>query len=311
MAMNRIQFQPGMSLFELFQRFGTETQCEAALEQARWPQGFRCPRCGGGAHCVLGVRARKTFQCNTCHHQTSLIAGTLFESTKLGLTVWFLAMYLISQAKTGLSALALKRDLGVSYPTAWLIHHKLMQAMIEREARYVLCGTVQLDDAYLGGELNDGTAGRTYIPMSTGFMYLAAVIDWYSRYVIAWELSNTLDHLFCVSMLEEALQRAHPVIFNTDQGSQFTSTEFTRCLLDRQILISMDGRGRALDNVFIERLWRSVKYEEVYLNDYQSVLQLYQGLGQYFHFYNHERPHSALGGRTPAQVHYLSEQGLA
>jgi putative transposase len=166
-----------------------------------------------------------------------------------------------------------------------------------------------------GMELHDSnlvwSTDITYIPMSTGFMYLAAVIDWYSRYVIAWELSNTLDHLFCVSMLEEALQRAHPVIFNTDQGSQFTSTEFTRCLLDRQILISMDGRGRALDNVFIERLWRSVKYEEVYLNDYQSVLQLYQGLGQYFHFYNHERPHSALGGRTPAQVHYLSEQGLA
>jgi len=160
MAMNRIQFQPGMSLFELFQQFGTEAQCEAALEHARWPEGFRCPRCDGVAHCVLRVRARKTFQCNTCHHQTSLIAGTLFEGTKLGLTVWFLAIYLISQAKTGLSALALKRDLGVSYPTAWLIHHKLMQAMVERDADYVLCGTVQVDDAYLGGELNDGTAGR-------------------------------------------------------------------------------------------------------------------------------------------------------
>jgi hypothetical protein len=109
---------------------------------------------------VLGARARKTFQCNACHHQTSLIAGTLFEGTKLALTVWFLAIYLISQAKTGLSALALKRQLGVSYPTAWLIHHKLMQAMVEREAGYVLCGTVQVDDAYLGGELNDGTAGR-------------------------------------------------------------------------------------------------------------------------------------------------------
>lgn len=149
-----------MSLFELFEQFGTEAQCEAALEHARWPQGFRCPRCGGAAHCVLGVRARKTFQCNTCRHQTSLIAGTVFEGTKLALTVWFLAMYLISQAKTGLSALALKRDLGVSYPTAWLMHHKLMQAMVEREAGYVLCGTVQVDDAYLGGELNGGTAGR-------------------------------------------------------------------------------------------------------------------------------------------------------
>jgi transposase-like protein len=160
MAMNRVQFQRGMSLFELFQQFGTEARCEAALEHARWPHGFRCPRCGGSAHCVLGVRARKTFQCNTCRHQTSLIAGTVFEGTKLGLTVWFLAMYLISQAKTGLSALALKRDLGVSYPTAWLMHHKLMQAMVEREAGYVLCGTVQVDDAYLGGELNGGTAGR-------------------------------------------------------------------------------------------------------------------------------------------------------
>lgn len=146
----------------------------------------------------------------------------------------------------------------------------------------------------------------TYIPMSAGFMYLVAIIDWYSRYVIAWELSNTLDHLFCVSTLEEALEHAHPVIFNTDQGSQFTSTEFTNCLLDRQILISMDGRGRALDNVFIERLWRSVKYENIYLNDYQSALELYQGLRQYFLFYNQERPHSALGGRTPAQVHQAS-----
>jgi transposase-like protein len=160
MAMNRIQFQAGMSLFEFFQERGTEAQCEAALEEARWPHGFRCPCCGGAAHCVLRVKARKTFQCNGCHHQTSLIAGTLFEGTKLALTVWFLAMYLISQAKSGLSALALKRALGVSYPTAWLMHHKLMQAMVEREAGYRLTGTVQLDDAYLGGELSDGTVGR-------------------------------------------------------------------------------------------------------------------------------------------------------
>jgi transposase-like protein len=160
MAMNRIQFQPGMSVFEFIEKFGTEAQCEAAVEYARWPQGYRCPCCGGEAHCVLRSKGRKTFQCNACHHQTSVIAGTLFEGTKLALTVWFLAIYLISQAKTGLSALALKRQLGVSYPTAWLIHHKLMQAMVEREAGYVLCGNVQVDDAYLGGELTHGTAGR-------------------------------------------------------------------------------------------------------------------------------------------------------
>ena len=115
MAMNRIQFQPGMSVFEFFSKFGTEAQCEAALQQTRWPQGFRCPRCGGEAHCLLRTKARKTFQCNACHHQSSLIAGTLFEGTKLALTVWFLAIYLISQAKTGLSALALYREPRVSY----------------------------------------------------------------------------------------------------------------------------------------------------------------------------------------------------
>jgi hypothetical protein len=160
MGMNRIQFQEGMSLFEFFQHWGDEAQCEAAVEQARWPDGFRCPRCGTRAHCVLRVKARKTFQCNGCHHQTSVIAGTLFEGTKLALTVWFLAMYLISQAKTGLSALALKRAVGVSYRTAWLLHHKLMQAMVEREAGYRLSDKVQLDDAYLGGEHSDGTVGR-------------------------------------------------------------------------------------------------------------------------------------------------------
>ena len=160
MAMNRIQFQAGLSMPEFFNQFGTESQCAAALEKARWPDGFRCPCCGAAAHCVLRGAARKMFQCNACRHQTSLIAGTVLQGTKLGLTVWFLAIYLISQAKTGLSALALKRQLGVSYPSAWLICHKLMQAMAEREERYVLEGQVQVDDAYLGGERSGGKVGR-------------------------------------------------------------------------------------------------------------------------------------------------------
>ncbi len=147
----------------------------------------------------------------------------------------------------------------------------------------------------------------TYIPMPTGYMYLTAIIDWYSRYVIAWALSNTMDVLSCVEVLEEALILAEPVIFNTDQGSQFTSPVFTRPLLDRGILISMDGRGRALDNVFIERLWRSVKYENIYLNDYESVPELTQGLTDYFDFYNYKRPHSSLDGQTPAEVHRRSK----
>ena len=160
MAMNRIQFQPGLSMPEFLERYGTESQCEAALEHARWPSGFRCPRCDGAAYSRVRGRTHSLFQCQACRHQTSLIAGTVMQSTKLPLTVWFLAIYLISQAKTGLSALALMRQLGVSYPTAWLIHHKLMRAMAQREARYVLEGQVHVDDAYLGGERSGGTAGR-------------------------------------------------------------------------------------------------------------------------------------------------------
>ena len=160
MAMNRIQFQPGLSMPEFFARFGGDAQCEQALATARWPAGFRCPCCGGSAHCMLHGNNRSLFQCNACRRQTSLIAGTVFQGTKLPLTVWFLAIYLISQAKTGLSALALKRQLGVSYPTAWLIQHKLMQAMATREERYVLEGHVQIDDAYLGGERTGGKVGR-------------------------------------------------------------------------------------------------------------------------------------------------------
>ncbi len=161
MPMNRIQFQPGLSLPAFLEQFGAETQCEAALERARWPDGFRCPHCGETDHYVLrSKRGRKAFQCQSCRAQTSLIAGTVFQSTHLALTLWFLAIYLLSQAKTGLSALALKRHLGVSYPTAWLIQHKLMQTMTERDARYALCGEVLVDDAYLGGERVGGKAGR-------------------------------------------------------------------------------------------------------------------------------------------------------
>ncbi|WP_143001944.1 IS1595 family transposase, partial [Nitrosomonas mobilis] len=160
MAMNRIQFQSGLSMLKFLKDFGTEVQCEQALEVARWSDGFHCPRCNGAAYYVIRDGIRKVFQCRACRHQTSLIAGTVFQGTKLPLTVWFLAIYLVSQAKTGLSSLALKRQLGVSYPTAWLIHHKLMQAMANREERYVLDGRIQVDDAYLGGERAGGKAGR-------------------------------------------------------------------------------------------------------------------------------------------------------
>ena len=160
MAMNLIQFQRGLPLTQFLHSFGSEEQCMAAVMAARWPQGFVCPRCGLSAHCVLGVGRRRLFQCNACHHQTSMIAQTVYASTKLPLTTWFLATYLLSQAKTGMSSLALMRHLGVSYRAAWLMHHKLMATMGERDATHQLGGHVQLDDAYLGGENAGGKPGR-------------------------------------------------------------------------------------------------------------------------------------------------------
>jgi len=160
MAFNRIQFQPGMSIPEFLRSFGTEAQCAEAVKAARWPSGFRCPRCSSADHYVVGHGARKLFQCNGCRHQTSLTAGSLMEHTKLPLTTWFLAIYLISQAKTGLSSLALKRQVGVSYPTAWLMQQKISRAMGQQERTHRLSGEVQIDDAYLGGERTGGKSGR-------------------------------------------------------------------------------------------------------------------------------------------------------
>jgi putative transposase len=144
----------------------------------------------------------------------------------------------------------------------------------------------------------------TYIPMRHGFLYLVAVIDWFSRYVLAWRLSNTLQGEFCIDALEEALSKTKPEIFNTDQGSQFTSTTFTSVLEEKGVAISMDGRGRALDNVFIERLWRSVKYEEVYLHEYDNGWEAESRLAAYFDFYRRERPHQSLGYQTPEAVYF-------
>jgi len=145
-------------------------------------------------------------------------------------------------------------------------------------------------------------ADITYIPMARGFMYLVAIIDWYSRYVLSWRLSNTLDAGFCVDALQEALKEGKPEIFNTDQGAQFISEAFTRLLQQHGVRISMDGKGSYNDNLFIERLWRSVKYEEVYLKAYQDGKEARGGIGNYFRFYNTERPHQTLGYRTPTEV---------
>ena len=149
----------------------------------------------------------------------------------------------------------------------------------------------------------------TYVPMRHGFMFLTAVIDWFSRYVLSWRLSNTLDGRFCLEALDEALAISRPEIFNTDQGSQFTAQEYTDRLEEAGIAVSRDGRGRALDNVFVERLWRSVKYEDIYIKDYERVPELESGLAAYFRVYDEERPHQSLGYRTPAEVYRAGFRG--
>ena len=143
----------------------------------------------------------------------------------------------------------------------------------------------------------------TYIPIHSSFVYLVAVMDWFSRYVLSWDISNTLDVHFCLNALDKALRQGKPEIFNTDQGSQFTSIDFTQRILSNNIKLSMDSKGRALDNIFIERLWRNLKYEEIYLNDYETVPEVVLAIEKYFNFYNFERVHQSLNYKTPAEIY--------
>lgn len=158
MAKNKVQFQRGLSLGEFMETYGTEDQCRAEVARMRWPDGFICPQCGGGSYCSL--KSRSVYQCNRCHHQTSVTAGTIFHSTKVPLTKWFLAIYLLTQSKKGLSSIELARHLGVSQNTGWTMKHKLMQVMLERDRERKLRGRVEADDAYIGGERRNGKRGR-------------------------------------------------------------------------------------------------------------------------------------------------------
>jgi putative transposase len=212
---------------------------------------------------------------------------------------------------------------GVPRMTAWLrregyvVNHKRVCRLMQKMGLSAICpkpkmsrkGDVVIKYPYL---LDGVTIERpnqvwstdiTYIRVKNGFVYLCAIIDWFSRYVLSWELSNSLDVFFCLSALERALSFGKPEIFNSDQGSQFTSEAFTSRLKAADIAISWDGRGRVFDNIFVERLWRSLKYEEVYLREYQSVQDVWQGISRYFNFYNQERLHQALGYKTPQQLY--------
>lgn len=196
MSINKVQFQTGYSLTQLLKDYGTESQCHQALFKLRWSTGFSCLACGCHHYCFL--KTRKLYQCNQCHHQTSLISGTIFEQTKLPLSQWFLAIYLITQSKTGLSALALKRALGVSYKTAWSMKHKIMQVMKERDDSKPLKGIIQLDDVYWGGERHGGKRGRGS--------------------------ANKVPFVAAVSLNKEG----HPIAMNMNVVSGFRRTEISR-----------------------------------------------------------------------------------
>jgi putative transposase len=212
--------------------------------------------------------------------------------------------------------------------TAWLHQcgHRVNRKRVQRLMR-----TMGLEAIYPKPNLSKGNSGHkkypyllrevnasfpnhvwstdiTYIRLAGGFAYCMAIVDWYSRYLIAWKVSNTIDSRFCLEALDEALTKSRPEIFNTDQGVQFTSAAFTSRLEKASIRISMDGRGRALDNIFVERVWRSLKYEDIYLRDYESVKEAREGIDRYFCFYNNARPHQSLGYRCPREV-YLSKVG--
>lgn len=185
----------------------------------------------------------------------------------------------------GIQAIYPKRHLSVSNP-GHKIYPYLLRDMIITQPNQVWATDI------------------TYIRMRPGWLYLVAIMDWYSRYVVSWMLSNTADVQFCLDALEQALLKNKPEIFNSDQGAQFTSNDFTGRLESSGIQISMDGRGRVYDNIYVERLWRSVKYEEVYLHDYQTVSEAKSLLGTYFRFYNEQRRHSSLGKKTPAAIYF-------
>jgi ribosomal protein L37AE/L43A len=212
MPMNRVQFQPGMSLREFQARFGTVEQCRRGLADARWPRGFECRSCGGAEHSRFERLGRRYWQCAACRTQTSLTAGTLFDASKLPLTVWFLAMYLLTQTKTGMSALELHRHLGVSYRTAWLVKHKLMQVMFEQERGRRLTQVVQIDDAFLGGERTGGKRGRgseNKVPLIAAvqttangraiFTRLDVLPDWKVPTVARWAVKALAQNTHVVS----------------------------------------------------------------------------------------------------------------
>ena len=279
MPRNQVQFQKGQSLRDFLKLYGTEQQCAQALFQARWPQGFRCPACGYHKYCQL--HTRKVFQCIHCKRQVSLTAGTLFEHTKLPLTTWYLAIYLLTQSKNGISAMDLMRQLGVSYNTAWMLKHKLMQAMRERDDSQPLGGIVEMDDAYLGGEASGGKRGRG-ADRKTPFLAaaqvsedgrpqrlrLSPVVGFRRRAVQAWAQQHLRpgtivrsDGLACFRGVQEAARCTHqPRVTGGGKGSCETPGLIWVNTLLGNVKRAMDGTYHACDARYAGRYLAEFAY---------------------------------------------------
>ncbi len=278
MAKNGVQFQKGLSLSVFMDLYGTEELCREAVYKMRWPHGFRCPECGGEQYCE--IKGRKLLQCNQCHRQTSLTAGTIFQSTKLQLKIWFLAMYFITQGKDGISSIALSRHLGVSHNTAWSLKHKLMQVMLEREGKKQLSGRIEVDDAYWGGERSGGKRGRG-APAKTPFlaavettmdgepvqMKLNKVDGFRKRTVLRWSQSQIAadsfvlsDGLRCFNGLAEA--GCIHLAINTEPGKkgvQHPAFQWVNTMLGN-IKTSMAGTYHSLNGKHLPRYLASFQY---------------------------------------------------
>ena len=246
MSINQVQFQRGLSMAEFIERYGSEEQCHAALVASRWPEGFRCPECGDERHSRFVREGRDYWQCHRCRHQTTVTAGTIFEATKLPLSRWFIAMHLMTQAKNNVSALELKRHLGVRYKSAWLVKHKLLQVMTEREEQRVLDGRVEIDDAYLGGE-RPGKGGRgsenkvsfvvavqtaddgrpLLAPMNRIAFTKEAVTEWANK-ALAASARVTSDALNCFEGFRNNVADYQPVVVGSGRQAMVAHPEFRR-----------------------------------------------------------------------------------
>jgi ribosomal protein L37AE/L43A len=279
MSINQVQFQRGLSMAEFMERYGTEEKCHAALVASRWPRGFRCPACRDERHSTFVREGRSYWQCYRCRHQTTVTAGTIFDATKLPLTRWFVAMHLMTQAKNNVSALELKRHLGVRYKAAWLMKHKLLQVMAEREDRRVLDGRIEVDDAYLGGE-RPGKRGRgsenkvSFIvavqtaddgrPLLTRMNRIAftreAVADWANQ-ALAASARVTSDALDCFEGFRSNVADYQPVVVGSGRQAVVAHPEF------RRVNTVLSNLKTAISGTY--HAFKFAKYAERYLAEVQ------------------------------------------